>query len=116
MAEEETMRNLAKEGSCIFIGRAADAVFIDHPNRVSFFIHAPMEWRTKRIEQLYDLSTSKAQSMIKQMDRKRAAYYAERSDTSWGFAPGYHFTIDSSVLGVSGTAELMLAFLRTRKS
>ena len=116
MAEEETMRNLAKEGSCIFIGRAADAVFIDHPNRVSFFIHTPMEWRTKRIEQLYDLSTSKAQSMIKQMDRKRAAYYAERSDTSWGFAPGYHFTIDSSVLGVSGTAELMLAFLRTRKS
>ena len=53
--------------------------------------------------------------MIKQMDRKRAAYYAERSDTPWGFAPGYHFTIDSSVLGVSGTAELMLAFLRTRQ-
>ena len=115
MAEEETMRNLAKEGSCIFIGRAADAVFIDYPNRASFFIHAPMEWRTRRIEQLYNLSTSKAQSMIKQMDRKRAAYYAERSDTPWGFAPGYHFTIDSSVLGVSGTAELMLAFLRTRQ-
>lgn len=116
MAEEETMRNLAKEGSCIFIGRASDAVFSDHPNRVSFFIHAPIEWRTKRIEQLYHLPTSKAKNMIKQMDRKRAAYYAERSDTAWGFAPGYHFTIDSSILGVEGTAELMLAFLRARQS
>ena len=64
MAEEETMRNLAKEGPCIFIGRAADAVFSDFPNRVSFFVHAPLDWRVQRIMKQYDLTESKAKSMI----------------------------------------------------
>ncbi|MCD8356620.1 MAG: cytidylate kinase-like family protein [Clostridia bacterium] len=112
MAEEETMRNLAKEGPSIFIGRAADAVFANHPNRISFFIHAPLEWRIERITKLYHITDSKAQSMIKQMDRKRATYYAERSDTPWGHAAGYHFSIDSSMLGTAGTTEQILTFLR----
>ena len=86
MAEEETMRNLAKEGPCIFIGRAADAVFSDFPNRVSFFVHAPLDWRVQRIMKQYDLTESKAKSMIKQMDRKRASYYSERTDNTWGDA------------------------------
>lgn len=114
MAEEETMRNLSREGSCIFIGRAADAVFADSPDRISFFIHAPLEWRIQRIMKLYHAPESKAKNMIKQMDRKRAAYYAERSDNQWGNSSGYHVSIDSSVLGVEGTAQQLAAFVRAR--
>ena len=95
MAEEETMRNLAKEGPCIFIGRAADAVFSDFPNRVSFFVHAPLDWRVQRI--------------MKQ-------YYSERTDNTWGDAKSYHMSIDSSVLGPNGTAQQILSFLRARTS
>ncbi len=116
MAEEETMRNLAKEGPCIFIGRAADAVFSDFPNRVSFFIHAPLDWRMQRIMKQYDLTESKAKNMIKQMDRKRASYYSERSDNTWGDSSSYHLSIDSSVLGPNGTAQQLLAFIRARTS
>ena len=116
MAEEETMRNLAKEGPCIFIGRAADAVFSDFPNRVSFFVHAPLDWRVQRIMKQYDLTESKAKSMIKQMDRKRASYYSERTDNTWGDAKSYHMSIDSCVLVPIGTAQQILSFLRARTS
>ncbi|WP_432618315.1 AAA family ATPase [Butyricicoccus sp.] len=116
MAEEETMRNLAKEGPCIFIGRAADAVFSDFPNRVSFFIHAPLDWRIQRIMNQYDLTEGKAKNMIKQMDKKRASYYSERSDNTWGDSNSYHLSIDSSVLGPNGTAQQLLAFIRARTS
>lgn len=116
MAEEETMRNLAKEGPCIFIGRAADAVFSDFPNRVSFFIHAPLDWRIQRIMKQYDLTEGKAKNMIKQMDKKRASYYSERSDNTWGDSNSYHLSIDSSVLGPNGTAQQLLAFIRARTS
>ena len=114
MAEEETMRNLAKEGPCIFIGRAADAVFSDFPNRVSFFVHAPLDWRVQRIMKQYDLTESKAKSMIKQMDRKRASYYSERTDNTWGDAKSYDLCIDSSLLGIDGTVELLKDLIRIK--
>lgn len=113
MAEEKTMRNLAKEGSCIFLGRAADAVFADAPGRISFFLHAPLEWRIDRTAQQYHLSAQKAKNIVRQMDRKRAAYYADRSDGNWGSAETYHLSIDTSLLGVDGTAAQLLAFIRS---
>ena len=112
LAEEETMRNLAKEGPCVFIGRAADAVFVDDPGRISFFIHAPLQWRAVRVAQQYHLSESKAKSLTQQMDKKRASYYTERTDNKWAEAQTYHLSIDSSLLGTEGTVQQMLSFVR----
>lgn len=86
------MRNLAKEGPCIFIGRAADAIFSDFPNRVSFFVHAPLDWRVPAHYEAVRFDGTKAKSMIKQMDRKRASYYSERTDNTWGDAKSYHMS------------------------
>lgn len=112
MAEEETMRNLAKEGPCIFIGRAADAVFADSPDRISLFIHAPLDWRAQRIAKQYEMSISRAENLIRQMDRKRAACYEERADGKWGHAQTYHLSIDSSLLGTGGTIRQIISFIR----
>ena len=112
LAEEETMRNLAKEGPCVLIGRAADAVFATDPGRISFFIHAPLDWRTARVAQQYHLSNSKAKNLTQQMDKKRASYYTERTDNKWAEAQTYHLSIDSSLLGTEGTVQQMLSFVR----
>lgn len=115
LAEEETMRNLSKEGSCLFVGRAADAIFRSAPNRMSFFIHAPIDWRAERVAKHYDMSMQKAKNLTRQMDKKRAAYYAGRSESKWGDAQTYHLSIDSSLLGMDGTARQILAFLRAQQ-
>ena len=112
LAEEETMRNLAKEGSCIFIGRAADAVFADNPGRISFFIHAPLDWRTARVAQQYHLPDARAKSLTQQMDKKRASYYMERTDGNWAEAQTYHLSIDSSLLTTEETVQQLCAFIR----
>ncbi len=115
MAEEEAMRNLAKEGSCIFIGRAADAIFRKaETRRMSFFIHAPLEWRAQHVAKHYDLPLPRAKSLAHQMDKKRASYYAGRTDSKWGDAQTYHLSIDSSLLGMDGTAQQILSFLRAQ--
>lgn len=116
MAEEETMRNLAKEGPCIFIGRAADAIFRNEPGRMSVFIHAPLEWRAKQVARHYDIALPRAKTLTRQMDKKRASYYAERADTRWGDAQTYHLSIDSSLLDMRGTADQILTFLRAVKN
>lgn len=112
LAEEETMQNLVKEGPCIFIGRAADAMFRRMPNRTSFFIHAPLAWRAKRVAKHYDMPIPKASNLTRQMDKKRASYYSVRSEQKWGEAQTYHLTIDSSLLGMDATAEMLLQLLR----
>lgn len=115
MAEEKAMRTLSKEGSCIFIGRAADTIFRSSPQRISFFIHAPIDWRAQHVADHYDIPLAKAKTLTRQMDKKRASYYARRSEFKWGDAQTYHLSIDSSVLGLDATAEQLLRFIHARK-
>ena len=42
--QAKIIRDLAKEESCVIIGRCADYVLKDYPNVLSVFIHAPKEY------------------------------------------------------------------------
>ena len=78
--QSDVIRRLAEKGSCIVVGRCADYVLREHPNKISLFITAPLDARESRIRQLYpDLPGEKNQSFreyINQTDRQRAHYYS----------------------------------------
>jgi cytidylate kinase len=46
--QSKTIKAIASEGSCIFIGRAADEILKDDPDMISIFIHARKEDRIRR--------------------------------------------------------------------
>jgi cytidylate kinase len=47
--QARTIRNIASEGSCVIIGRAADVILKDDPDLVSIFIHASKDERISTI-------------------------------------------------------------------
>lgn len=49
VAQEQIIRKIADSGSCVIVGRAADYVLSDYPDVVRIFIHAPKEYRIKRL-------------------------------------------------------------------
>ena len=53
------------------------------------------------------ISEDKAKDMINKNDKQRANYYNFYSNKKWGKAESYAMCIDSSVLGIEGTAELI---------
>ena len=57
LAQFDTIRRIADEGSCVIVGRCADYVLRDHPNAVNVFIKAPTPDRVSRIVKLYGGAT-----------------------------------------------------------
>ena len=115
LAQFDAIKKIASEGPCILVGRCADYALEGNPNLLSVFIHADMDARIKRIAKKYDLTDSKAKDLITKTNKKRASYYNYYTDKRWGDADSYDICLDSSVLGLEGTAEAIINLVKIKE-
>ena len=108
------IRNLAEEHSCVMIGRCADYVLRENPDRLSIFIYADIDARKKRVAERHNVKESEAIDIINKTDRRRASYYNFYTGNKWGKYDNYHIAINSTVLGIEGTARLIADMARLR--
>ena len=112
--QSDAIIKAAKEGSCVFVGRCADYVLRDFDNTVNVFITASMEYRVAQIMNKQRMDEDAAQKFIEQKESKRAAYYNYYTGKKWGAAESYDLCIDSSILGLQQTEQLIAEFVRKR--
>lgn len=112
LAQFNSIKKLAENESCIIVGRCADYALEDYSNLVSVFIHGETESRIHRICERYDLKPSKAKDIITKTDKKRASYYNYYTNKRWGEAKSYGLCIDSSILGIDGTVDLLYHYIQ----
>jgi len=112
--QSDVIRELAKQQSCIFVGRCANYILRDHPRLLSVFISANIEDRIQRITKHQNLSENKAKILIEQTDKKRAAYYNYYSNNIWGMSTSYDLCINSSVFGIEETAASIIHFAQKK--
>ena len=108
--QSNTIRELAKQGPCVFIGRCADYVLRQQPGMLSVFIHAPLEQRVLRVARLYNIDEDKARARIRKTDKTRANYYNYYTNKDWSRAESYDLCINSGCLGIDGTVEVIRNF------
>lgn len=108
------IRKVAAERSCVFVGRAADFILRDTTNIVSVFIAANSEDRTRRVMDEQKVDFKKALSIVEEIDEQRSGYYNFFTSGNWGNADSYDLCINSSVLGIEDTAQLILEFLHKK--
>lgn len=101
------IKRIAEEDDCIIIGRCADDILDNFPGLLKVFIHAPMEFKVEAIKKYGETDENGIKKRIQKADKKRASYYNFYTGKGWGDPKNYHFNIDSSVLGVEGTARLI---------
>ena len=76
------------------------------------FVCAPMEFRIKRLMENEGLSADDAEDLMRRKDRTRETYYNYYTFGAWGKADNYDLCIDSSILGIDGTADFIIDFGR----
>ncbi len=113
-AQFEAMRNIAEKGNCIFVGRCADYILRDHDDLISVFILGDMDERLKCLERRQGLDEVEARKKIKEVDKDRSSFYRYYSDQTWGDAQNYDMCINSSKLGVEGTVQVILDYIKCR--
>ena len=105
--QSNTIRELAKQGPCVFIGRCADYVLRQQPGMLSVFIHAPLEQRVLRVARLYNIDEDKARARIRKTDKTRANYYNYSADGDWGRADRYDIALNTGKLPIPIAAQLL---------
>ena len=109
--QSDVSLELAQQGPAIFVGRASDYV-LREMECLDVFITAPLEIRKKDVAEREGISLEEAESMIAKRDRDREAYYNYLTFGNWGVASNYDLCIDSSILGIEGTADFIVDFGR----
>lgn len=105
------IRRIAESGeSCVIVGRCADSVLAGNPNVLRVFVVGDADKKTKRIAKIQQISIEEAEAERKETDRFRRAYHNFYSDTKWGDSRAYDLIINSSRLGIQGTAEIIIQF------
>ena len=107
LATYDTIKKLADKGPCVLIGRCADYALKDRDDVINLFMTAPLENRIERVARRNGITRDEAKERIKRTDKSRASYYNYYSSKDWGDAKSYDLCIDSSLLGIEGTVELL---------
>lgn len=113
-ATYDAIRKLS-EDSCVIVGRCADYTLRDCPELISVFVHANTDFRAARVAEEYKVSEAKAKDMLVKTDKKRASYYNFQSEKKWGAASSYNLCVESSSLGIDGSVDLIMDYIRYRQ-
>jgi cytidylate kinase len=108
--QSEVIKEYAKEGSCVIIGRCADYVLRDEPNIMRLFIYGDLDHRQARVlERHPELKSSQVIDVINKTDKRRSSYYNFYTGNKWGKYDNYDMAINSSTLGIEHTAQVIAA-------
>ena len=108
----QTIEKIAEQGSAVIVGRCADYILREYENTLNVFLTSPLEVRAERIASRQGISLEDAKEKALDKDRQRAEYYNYYTFGDWGVASNYDLCIDSSLLGIEGTADFIIDFAR----
>ena len=110
VAQDTAIKRIAKQGSCVIVGRAADHILRECEDLLRVFIYAPEEYRIGRIMEVYGDTYEEAKKHIRRSDDARASYYKQVSGLSWGDRRNYDLIVNSSI-GLEESADLICSYV-----
>ena len=112
--QSDAIRKAAEVGSCVFVGRCADYVLRDKQNIVNIFITADYNERVKAVMARHECDEDTARKILYNKESARASYYNYYTGKKWGNAESYDLCVNTSLLGLSRTEDLLKGYIRQR--
>ena len=110
--ESELIKKVADKESCVIIGRCADFILKDRDNVLKVFVYSNMEDKIKRATEIYGLSKENAKKEISKIDKLRANHYKYYTDKEWNTPCNYDICINSDLLGVEKSADIICQMIK----
>ena len=105
--QTKVISELAEKGPCVIVGRCADYILREKADCLTVFIHAAMDYRARRIVEVYGERGKSPEQRIKEKDKRRAAYHRFYTDMKWGYAQNYQIALDSGALGIETCVAIL---------
>lgn len=88
------IKEIAKKGNCVIVGRATDYILKEDEKLVRIFLYAPLEYRLNKVMEIYHDSHEDALRYIHKSDHSRKGYYEVISNKTWGDKSNYDLCLD----------------------
>ena len=112
----EFLRKKAASGeSFVVLGRCSETILKEYDSLVSIFVTGNKDRKLKHVMEKFSLSETAAAAKIAKHDAYRRRYHNHYSDFKWGDSRNYDVCINSSRIGVEGTAKLLEEFVENVK-
>jgi cytidylate kinase len=112
--ESDIINRVASQRAAIIVGRGGYWVLRHHHRVLSVFLHAPISFRQKRVEELYHVTQSQALKLINSIDQERARYLKALTGADGSDASLYHLCLDTSAIGLEKCEAIILEALQAR--
>lgn len=113
--QAKIIKELAKQQSCIIIGKCANHLLRDYDNTVSVYIEAPRAFCVKNVIERLGVTEEEAHRMIYQTDRYRVDYYKYYTGgETWTNPVLYDMTLNSDRMGMDKCTELIIQYLKIK--
>ena len=110
--QTDILKKIAKNNDCVIVGWGGAHVLPHHQCMFNIFCHAPVDFRSKRVTEIYNAQDEKqAKEMIRESDEMRKRYIAGMTGKDWTSVENYHLSIDTSLFPLSDIAELIIQLL-----
>ena len=114
LLQSEVIKDYAKNGSCVVIGRCADYVLRDEEKLFRIFVYSDLDHRQKRVAERHpELKSSQIIDVINKTDKRRSSYYNFYTGNKWGKYDNYDIALNSSTLGIDGAADLICSCVKS---
>ena len=105
--QAKVIRQLAETESCVIIGRSADYILKEQKPILRIFIYSPEDVRIQNVMKSHNFSAEDAKMFITEKDKRYHKRHLALTGSNRGDRHNRDMLIDSSLLGVDGTAELI---------
>lgn len=114
--EQEILKAIAKDESCVVAGRSGFFVFRDHPNHMSILIQASMDFRVKRVANKQHISPEEARKIIDKVDKMRENYVNKYTKSSRYDTRNYDLVITADGKTEDEIVDLILRYVGQYKT
>ena len=97
--ESKIIAAIAEKYNAVIVGRGGYFILRGRPNVVNVFIHAPRDFRVKRLRKFHEISAEQAREEIEESDRRRETFLKTMTGTDRYDARNYHLCIDVASAG-----------------
>ena len=112
--ESELIKEVSSNKSCVIVGRCADFILKDKDNVIKVFVYSNIDDKIKRATKIYGFDKKIAEKEIKRIDKLRANHYKYYTDKEWNDYSNYDICINSDVLGVEKSADMICNMVKEK--
>lgn len=113
-AQQNIIKFLAEKETCIIVGRCADFTLSEMENAIHIYIYASYEARLEHCIRDLGMEETEARRMMAAVDKARESYHVNFTGYTPDDKSHKDILIDSSLLGVEGTAEYLVELVKKK--